>query len=108
MDHLCELPNDDARLKALGSLPPDLNSTYERILGRVNRSNAETRKLVRRALRWISNENSFVLTAQALCEAVSIDWENTKRNTQAIPGEFEILYWCSSLVRKSADGRRLE
>lgn len=109
MDYMCELPNDAARRVALGSLPPDLNSTYERILSRVNQSNPETQKLVRRALRWITNDDgqqSF--TTEALCEAVSIDLGNTRRNPDAIPDEFEILRWCSSLVRKSADGKNLE
>ena len=106
MDYLCELPNDAARRKALDSLPPDLNATYERILSRVNQSNPETQKLVRRALRWITDE--YTLTTEALCEAVSIDFGNTKRDPQAIPDEFEILHWCSSLVRKSTDGISLE
>ena len=106
MDYLCELPNDDARRKALGSLPPDLNSTYERILNRVNQSNPETQRLVRRALRWITYGGH--LTTKALCEAVSIDFGDTKRNSQAVPDEFEILHWCSSLVRKSSDGKTLE
>lgn len=108
MDYLCELPNDAARRNALGSLPPDLKSTYERILGRVNQSNAETQKLVRRALRWIANVGHPDFTIKALCEAVSIDFGNTKRDPEAVPDEFEILHWCSSLVRKSAGGERLE
>lgn len=109
MDYMCELPNDAARREALGSLPPDLNSTYERILSRVNRSNPETQKLVRRALRWMANDTKHSsLTMKALCEAISIDFGNRTRNLQAIPDEFEILHWCSSLVRKSEDGRKLE
>ena len=109
MDYLCDLPNDAARRKGLDSLPPDLNSTYERILDRVNQSNPEARKLVRRALRWIANGNVyFDLTIEALCEAVSINFDSTQRNPEAIPDEFEILHRCSSLVRKSEDGKRLE
>ena len=106
MDYLCELPNDAARRIALDSLPPDLNSTYERILSRVNQSNPEIQQMVRRALRWVTA--STCPTIEALCEAVSIDFGTTRRNPQAIPDEFEILHWCSSLVRKSAHGRRLE
>ena len=112
MDYLCELPNDAARLKALNSLPPDLNSTYERILSRVNDSNSEAQKLVQRALRWIAGDITNwrpygigELTTEALCEAVSVDLSSKQRNSQAIPHEFEILHWCSSLVRKSAGGR---
>ena len=106
MDYMCELPNDAARRKALDSLPPDLNSTYERILNRVNQSNPETQKLVRRVLRWITS--GFHLPIDALCEAISIDFGDTKRNPEAISDESEILRWCSSLVRKSTDGDRLE
>lgn len=106
MDYMCELPNDAARRKALDSLPPDLNSTYERILNRVNQSNPETQKLVRRVLRWITNEPD--MKSDALCEAISIDLGDTKRNPEAISDESEILRWCSSLVRKSADGYQLE
>ena len=109
MDYLCELPNDAARRKALDSLPSDLNATYEGILSRVNQSNPETQKLVRRALRWITDvDEGDRLTTEGLCEAVSIDFGNTKRDPQAIPDEFEIFHWCGSLVRKSANGRLLE
>ena len=79
MDYMCELPNDAARRKALDSLPPDLNLTYERILNRVNQSDPERQKLVRRALRWMSNyEMSHQLITEALCEAVSIDFGDTR------------------------------
>ena len=109
MDYLCELPNDAARRKALDSLPPDLNSTYERILHRVNQGNAETQRLVRRALRWIANANrNFFMTVEALCEAVSVDLGTIRRNPEAISDEYEILRRCSSLVRKSEDGNKLE
>ena len=109
MDYLCELPNDAARRKALDSLPPDLNSTYERILNRVNQDNPETQKLVRRALRWIANDDrDMCLTVEALCEAVSIDFDSTRRNPEAIPDDYEILRRCSSLVRRSENGKELE
>ena len=109
MDYLCELPNDAARRVALGSLPPDLTSTYERILSRVNQGNAETQKLVRRALRWIANDEGYSgLTVGALCEAISIDLGSTRRNPEAIPDDYAILQSCSSLVRKSESGEKLE
>lgn len=109
MDYLCELPNDAARRAALASLPPDLNSTYERILSRVNQGNPQTQKVVRRALRWIANdEGSLNLTVEALCEAVSIDLGSTRRNPEAISDDSAILRGCSSLVRRSQDGDKLE
>ena len=39
IEFLCELPNDAARRTALQSLPPDLHSTYSRILDRVDQAN---------------------------------------------------------------------
>ena len=108
MDYLCELPNDAARRKALQSLPPDLNSTYERILSRVSQSPPETQELVRRALRWITGPTLSTLSTKALCEAVSVNLGSTSRDREAIPDEDDILRWCSSLVRKSADSNSLE
>ena len=108
MDYVCELPNDAARRTALETLPPDLKSTYERILRRVNESNPENQKLVRRTLRWLANVDKEDLTTNALCEAVSINFEDTRRNLGAVPDEFDMLKWCSSLVRKSENDSQLE
>lgn len=107
MDYLCELPNDAARRKALTSLPPDLNSTYERILERVNASNTEVQKLVQSSLRWIICSRR-PLSIKALCEATSINEEDIQLDREAVADEDEILHWCSSLVRKSASGFGLE
>ena len=107
MDHLCELPNDAARRKALSTLPPTLHATYERILQRVNRCSKEVQLLVQRSLRWLlcSKEQ---LTSLALCEAVSIETGDTTLDRSAVPDEEEILRRCSSLVRRSASGKSLE
>lgn len=107
MDHLCELPNDAARRKALNTLPPTLHATYERILQRVNKCSKEVQQLVQRSLRWLlcSKEQ---LTSLALCEAVSIESGDTTLDRSAVPDEEEILRRCSSLVRRSASGKSLE
>lgn len=105
------MPNDSARRKALKNLPPTLNATYERILKRVNASNKDVQLLVSRTLRWIihqSTEFQAELTTKALCEAVSINIGDRRMDVDAVPDEVEIHRWCSSLVRQSADGRRLE
>ncbi|KAL8933454.1 MAG: hypothetical protein Q9216_006354 [Gyalolechia sp. 2 TL-2023] len=107
MDHLCELPNDTSRRKALGNLPRGLNATYERILRRVNASNREVRLLVSRALRWIIHSEGYLSTTE-LCEAISINFGDTWRDADSVPDEVEILRWCSSLVRKSENGCYLE
>ena len=107
---MCELPNDAARRKALDTLPPTLNATYERILRRVNQSNAEIQQLVRRTLQWLVHGywSNDVIGIDALREALSIEIGDKQRNIEAIPDEKHILRWCSSLVRKSANGFFLE
>lgn len=107
MDHLCLLPNDAARRRALNTLPPTLNATYERILQRINKSNKEVQQLVQRSLRWLSCSKE-PLSSSALCEAISIEIGDTTLDRTAIPDESEILRWCSSLVRRSASGKSLE
>ena len=118
MDYLCELPNDSSRRKALGSLPPTLNATYERILRRVNASNKEVQLLVSRTLKWIvhrqrdpfwiDDDEDVYFPDKALCEAVSISMGDTRRDTDKISDEDEMLRCCSSLVRKDADHGYLE
>lgn len=107
MDHLCELPNDAACRKALDTLPPTLNATYERILQRVNASTIWVRQLVQRSLRWLVCA-AIPLKSVALCEATSIDPGRKDLDRSAVSEEDEILRWCSSLVRKSVSGDRLE
>ncbi len=47
------MSNDRSRRKALDTLPPDLPTTYERVLKRVNASDEENQIIVQRTLRWI-------------------------------------------------------
>ncbi|KAL8766046.1 MAG: hypothetical protein Q9209_007075 [Squamulea sp. 1 TL-2023] len=109
MDYLCELPNDASRRKALDTLPPTLNATYERILRRVNAINQHVQSLVARSLRWIVHHDRRILfTTDILCEAVSINLGDTRRNAEAVPDGDEILRWCSSLVRTAESGRCIE
>ena len=107
MDHLCELPNDAARRKALKTLPATLHATYERILQRINGSNKDIQQLVQRSMRWLVCSRDH-LTSQALCEAISIETGDTSLDPTRISDEKEILRWCSSLVRRSALGDGLE
>ena len=107
MDHLCKLPNDAARWKALNTRAFTLHATYERILDRVNQGNKESQQLVQRSLCWLSCFKEQ-LTSLALCEAVSIEFGDTTLNRSAVPDEQEILRLCSGLVRRSASGDSLE
>ncbi|KAL8902919.1 MAG: hypothetical protein Q9207_004287 [Kuettlingeria erythrocarpa] len=111
MDYLCELPNDSSRRKALRDLPPTLNATYERILRRVNATNKDVQALVSRTLRWIihrKHSSTARFGTAALCEAISIDLGDRKRDIDKISDKSEILRWCSSLVRKDANDDLLE
>lgn len=107
MDYLCELTNDTARRKALNSLPPTLNATYERILRRVNQSSTDAQDLVQRTPKWIVHCRTS-LSIAALSEAVSINVGDTVLDRGAMPPEDEILRCCSSLVRRSTVHSGLE
>ncbi|KAH8748378.1 hypothetical protein BGZ57DRAFT_720244, partial [Hyaloscypha finlandica] len=107
MDYLCELNTDKAIRKALNSLPPTLSATYERILDKVNASNADTQRLVQNVLTWMICSKE-PLSTKELLEAVSISEGDTELDSDAMPDEEGILKWCSSLVRKTPNGERLE
>lgn len=98
IDHICSLSNDKSRRKALDTLPPDLPTTYERVLDRVNASNKENRLTVERALRWIL-WSAEPLSLRALSEAVSVNIGDTALERDAITDPEAILQWCGSLVR---------
>ena len=100
IDYLCELPDNHERCLALESLPPDLKSTYERMLRRVDETNIHVRALVQRTLRWLVVSKGE-LTISALREALSMKHGTQKLDRNAVPDEFVLLRFCSSLVRKS-------
>lgn len=87
------------------TLPPTLNKTYERILENICRKPDSTQLLVERALRWILFAHG-PLNIRELCEALST--YSTDHKFKLRFGETQILRHCSSLVRKSADGSRIE
>ena len=107
IDYLCQLPDNRERCLALESLPPDLKSTYERILSRVDETNIHVRTLVQRTLRWLIVAKEK-LTISALREALSMKDGTQKLDNDAVPDEFVLLRACSSLVRKSTSGQELE
>jgi hypothetical protein len=107
MDHLCELPTDKARARALDQLPRGLPETYERILSRVLESHKENQDLVANTLQWLVCAK-VPLHSRALLDALAITPGDTHFDTDAMTSEDEILRWCSSLVRRRADGTGLE
>ena len=107
MDHTCGLSNDRSRHNALEKLPPDPQTTYERILERVNLSNEEKQLIFKRTLYWILWAVS-PLPLSALSEALSVDIGDTTLDRNAIIDREAILQWCGSLVRQSPGADTLE
>lgn len=96
MDYLCELNNDDDRRQALQELPHGLPATYERILQRVKLK--QNRELVKRTLRWIVCSKEPVLS-EVLLAVLSIKDGDKALNQGAMTTMFDIMRWCSSLIR---------
>ena len=105
VDYLCELPNDRARREALKSLPPDLNSTYERLLERVNESNPHNQRVVQRTIMWLIY--GFPMSSSALCEAISIDFSDEDLDEESIFSTTDVLRCCRSLIRLAPVGFEL-
>jgi hypothetical protein len=104
MDYLCECTNDRGRREALDKLPPDLPSSYERILERINNSpNKSNQRLVARALEWIMFAKEPLQT-QELLEALAINEGDDDIYPDARTTEDELLHWGSSLLRRKRDG----
>ena len=56
----------------------------------------------------MDNWDRGLMTAQALCEATSVNIGDNSRDVEAIPDQSEILRSCSSLIRMSVKGQRFE
>jgi len=108
MDYLCECNNDRDRREALKKLPPDLPSSYERILERVNRSNKENRDLVMKTLHWIAYAEMTLSTVQLL-QALAVRDGERHFDSNSISTVEDVLHWCSSLARRSrnVDGEEI-
>ncbi|KAH9208786.1 hypothetical protein DL95DRAFT_345079, partial [Leptodontidium sp. 2 PMI_412] len=107
MDYLCECNNDRDRREALRKLPPDLPSSYERILERANRSNKENQELVKKVLHWIVYAVEPIPTDQLL-QALAVREDEELFDSSAVSTEEELLHWCSSLVRRNSRSGQLE
>jgi hypothetical protein len=103
LDHLCQLPNDSARRRALDVIPPTLPSIYERILARVNEKDETVQELVEKVLRWIVCGKAPFNSAQ-IAEIASVEIGDTQISAEAITTDEEILLSCGSLVRKNPNG----
>ncbi|KAH7346263.1 hypothetical protein BKA65DRAFT_273834 [Rhexocercosporidium sp. MPI-PUGE-AT-0058] len=107
MDYLCECSTDKDRREALMKLPPDLPSSYERILERVNRSTPENQRLVKSTLHWIVYARE-PLDTQQLLQALAVREGDTAFDSNGMTTVKQLRHWCSSLVRKNHVLDRLE
>ncbi|KAH6711656.1 hypothetical protein BKA61DRAFT_522547, partial [Leptodontidium sp. MPI-SDFR-AT-0119] len=107
IDHLCDLPNDRARSKALDQLPRGLPETYDRILNRVLERHEDIHSLVSMTLQWLICAKE-PLSQRAFLEAISITPGDTHLHPSAIVSEDDLLKWCSSLIRRRAVGDGIE
>ncbi|KAF5606199.1 uncharacterized protein FSUBG_6216 [Fusarium subglutinans] len=108
LGYLCEFGTDHDRLQALKELPPTLPDSYRRILERLNTRPAKIRKMVQLCLHFVAFFPAR-LTVLELCQAIStpdeVGAQLSENNTYI---EDDVILHCSSLIRKSADGRGLE
>jgi hypothetical protein len=93
LDYLCSLPNDAEKRKALGSLPPGLEATYERILKRVNQEDESIKTMVQNTLQWIVSADDEI-PADALCHAISVKDGDKVLDQEALYDEEDILMYC--------------
>jgi hypothetical protein len=110
LDHLCDLPTDAERRNALNTLPPDLATTYDRVLERISQRPL-SRSLVHHVLMWLmtpSEQDARGLKVNALCQALAVQPGNTSIDPEGVPDIHEVLLRCGSLVRLSHDEKYLE
>jgi hypothetical protein len=103
MDYLCECSTDRERRNALKKLPPDLPSSYKRILERVNASTMHNQQLVAHTLQWVLF-GERELSMPELLEALGCIDNETSFDRACLTTTEQLQYWCSSLVRMSTEG----
>ncbi|KUJ07771.1 uncharacterized protein LY89DRAFT_742543 [Mollisia scopiformis] len=107
LDYLCSLRTDALKNKALKSLPPGLEETYERILQQVNQEDITIQRMVQRTLQWTVSSLARI-SKTALSHAISIEDNDRIIDLDSVYEEEDILMYCSSLIRRSADGEYFE
>lgn len=105
IDHMCELPTDKARRRALNELPPTLFATYDRILMRIEGYSESVKHLVKKALLFLFYSRPEI-GLQGLCEAISFNEGSKTLEYDEIVDEEDLLQWCSSFVRTKTITKR--
>ncbi|KAF5005359.1 hypothetical protein FDECE_8171 [Fusarium decemcellulare] len=107
LDYLSELITDADRRLALNELPPTLPETYLRLLERINKRPVQVRKMVQRCLQFIAFFTPMPI--EALCQALSTpEVIGAKLDGMNTVSERHIALCCSSLIRKTVDGKFFE
>jgi hypothetical protein len=75
-------------------------------LERVLETHEDTQDIVKRALQWLVVAPT--LSGRALLEALALRPGDSRLDTEAMTSEEDILKWCSSFVRRRANGNGLE
>ena len=96
LDAICAEPSDIGIEEALGRVPEDMDSTYERILGRINGGGRTQRKLAIRTLIWTAYARK-PLSIKELAYAISIE-KGFNGLESSIPTEEFIINACANLV----------
>ncbi|KAI3532766.1 hypothetical protein CSPX01_13226 [Colletotrichum filicis] len=104
LDHLGGCDSDEQCREALRSLPPDLPETYMRILRRVSPAKQIQ---VQMTLHFIAYAEPR-LDIEQLREILSIPSTSQHLSPSGIIREDAIARYCSSLIRKSNDGKYFE
>ncbi|CZR48872.1 uncharacterized protein FPRO_12314 [Fusarium proliferatum ET1] len=107
IDHICNLPNNKTRRRALTELPPTLNETYDRVLQRVMQCPPETQTCIRKALQWTAL-GSPKMNIASLCEAVSFHPDMDVFEADDVIEPEVVSRNCGCLLRKSLDGNYFE
>ncbi len=99
LDQLSRLHSDRAIKNALGNLPRGLDETYIQILHKIQEENPDSIESVKAMLRWLVG-SANPLTLDQLAEAISIEPNDTYRDSDAIATDpRDVLTLCRSLVR---------
>jgi hypothetical protein len=99
IDHLAKLPTSAARRRALRELPPDLYTTYDRILDRVGEAGEDSCVLVQRALHWLSHPGHRNISTNWLCTFIGIHPDSDTLDEAENCEIDAVLFFCGSLVR---------
>ncbi|KAJ5619424.1 hypothetical protein N7510_003408 [Penicillium lagena] len=97
MDSLCSKLTLKGVLKALKSIPNDLNATYDEAMARIARQNEEERDLAYRILYWVTLAYRPI-TVQELCHALACEPDEDEFDHTNLISEEDIISVCTGLV----------